>query len=501
MQRESIEVNDEPRPFTLTLRDVVAVPFRQRRLLLASFIVILFALVLSGMLTPTYQAEMKILARRERVDPVVTSQPNADPPVVREEITESELNSEVELLNSQDLLRQVVLATGLQSKEHSLRSMLFPKSSGEMSIAKAVRRLAKGLKAEPLRKTNIISVSYESRDPELSARVLNSLASLYMEKHLQVHRPSGEFKFFDQETAQLRHGLELAETRLTDFTRDHGVVAAQMERDLTLEKASELEASLTQTRAATAETEQRIATLEQKIASIPPRMLRQQRTSDNPQLLQQMKSTLLTLELKRTELLSKFDPTYRPVQELEKQIKDTRAAIEGEKNAPIRDETTDQDPTYEWSRSELVKAQTELSGLRARAAADQVALVRYRSGARNLQEAAVVQQDLVRTAKTEEENYLLYLRKQEEARIDDALDRRGILNVAIAEAPAVPVLPARSFWIYGLLSVLLAGTGALGCAFTSDFLNPSFRSPDEVTRFLESPVLASLPKNGSGHVS
>jgi hypothetical protein len=33
-------------------------------------------------------------------------------------------------------------------------------------------------------------------------------------------------------------------------------------------------------------------------------------------------------------------------------------------------------------------------------------------------------------------------------------------------------------------------------AFTSDFLDPSFRTPDEVAGFLESPALASLPKNG-----
>jgi uncharacterized protein involved in exopolysaccharide biosynthesis len=225
-------------------------------------------------------------------------------------------------------------------------------------------------------------------------------------------------------------------------------------------------------------------------------MVRQERTSDNPQLLQQMKSTLLTLELKRTELLSKFDPTYRPVQEIEKQIRDTRAAIEGEKNAPIRDETTDQDPTYEWVKSELVKAQSELSGLKARAAANNGSLARYRSGARTLQQAAIDQQDLIQTAKTEEENYLLYRRKEEEARINDALDRGGILNVAIAEPPTVPVLPARSFWLYGLLSMFLAGTGSVGLAFTRDFLDPSFRTPDEVVGFLESPVLASLPKNG-----
>jgi uncharacterized protein involved in exopolysaccharide biosynthesis len=494
MQREPIVIIDEHQPFTLTLRDVVAVLFRQRRLLLASFVVILIAAVVSGALTPTYKAEMKILVRRGRVDPVVTSQTNAMSQVVSEEITESELNSEVELLNSQDLLRKVVLANSLQSTESSWH--FFGKSSEEVRIAKAVRQLGTSLKAEPLRKTNVISVTFESRDPELAARVLNSLANLYVEKHLQVHRPSGEFKFFDQETAQLRTGLDLAETRLTDFTRDRGVVSAQMERDLTLQKASELEASLIQTQAAIAETEQRTRTLEQQIASIPPRMVRQERTSDNPQLLQQMKSTLLTLQLKRTELLSKFDPTYRPVQEIEKQIRDTRAAIEGEKNAPVRDETTDQDPTYEWVKSELVKAQAELSGLKARAAANNVSLARYRSGARTLQQAAIAQQDLLQTAKTEEENYLLYLRKEEEARINDALDRGGILNVAIAEAPTVPVLPARSFWLYGLLSVFLAGTGSVGLAFTSDFLDPSFRTPDEVAGFLESPVLASLPKNG-----
>ena len=325
--------------------------------------------------------------------------------------------------------------------------------------------------------------------------MLNSLAGLYLEKHLQLHRPKGEFTFFDRETEHLRRGLDTAENRLTDFTRQQGVVSAPLERDLTLQKASELEASLTQTQAAIAETERRIQTLEQQAASIPPRATTQLRTSDNPQLLQQMKSTLLTLELKRTELLSKFEPTYRPVQELEKQISETRAAIAGEQNAPIRDETTDQNPPYEWVKSELAKAQTDLSGLKARAAANQAALVRYRGSARTLQEAAVVQQDLVRTAKTEEESYLLYLRKEEEARINDALDRGGILNVAIAEQPIVPALPARSFWLYGLLSVFLAGTGSVGLAFVSDFLDPSFRNPDEVVAFLESPVLASLPKN------
>src|SRR6185436_3825252 len=136
----------------------------------------------------------------------------------------------------------------------------------------------KHLKVDPVRKTNIISVTYESSDPDLAARVLNSLGSLYLEKHLQVRRPSGEFTFFDQETEQLHRGLDAAESRLNDFTREHGVVSAQYERDLTLQKASELEASLAQTQASIAETKQRIGTLEQQTTSIPRRLTTHLRT-------------------------------------------------------------------------------------------------------------------------------------------------------------------------------------------------------------------------------
>ena len=209
-----------------------------------------------------------------------------------------------------------------------------------------------------------------------------------------------------------------------------------------------------------------------------------------------MKSTLLTMELKRTELLTKYDPGYRLVQELDKQIADTRAAIAAEEKAPIREQTTDQNPTSLWVNSEMAKARTDLSALRAKAAATNTILISYRQSARELQESAVAQQDLLRAAKTAEDNYLLYQRKEEEARINDALDQRGILNVTIAEQPTVPAFPVRSSLLYGLLGVVLAGTASLGMAFTSDFLDPSFRTPDEVNAYLGAPVLASIPKRG-----
>ena len=70
--------------------------------------------------------------------------------------------------------------------------------------------------------------------------------------------------------------------------------------------------------------------------------------------------------------------------------------------------------------------------LEARAAATGVQESSYRALARQLGDDAIAQDDLLNSEKAAEENYLLYLKKQEVARIADALDERGIVNVAIA---------------------------------------------------------------------
>jgi uncharacterized protein involved in exopolysaccharide biosynthesis len=258
---------------------------------------------------------------------------------------------------------------------------------------------------------------------------------------------------------------------------------------------SDLKQTYEHTQAQIAETEQRIRNLKEQDISVPARQITQTRTSDNPQLMDQMKSTLLSLELKRTELLTKYDPSYRLVREVDEQIAETRASIAKEESTPLREETSDQNPAHEWANTELTKAETDLAGLRAAANATEASLRKYRETASKLQDASITQQDLLRAAKTQEENYLLYLHKEEQARINDALDQRGILNVAIAEQPTVPALPVRSALPYGLLSILLMGSASLGLALISDWLSPAFRTPREVTAYLGAPVLASLPKD------
>ncbi|MDR3413486.1 MAG: hypothetical protein P4L87_21445, partial [Formivibrio sp.] len=202
------------------------------------------------------------------------------------------------------------------------------------------------------------------------------------------------------------------------------------------------------------------------------------------------------LELKRTELLTKYEPTYRLVQEVDQQIADAKSAISAEESKPIRDESSDRNPDYQWVQAELTKAQADLSGLKARAAAAAATAAKYHSKAQSLDQNMVVQQNLQQAAKTQQDNYLLYESKREEARISNALDQGGILNVALAEQPVVPALPKRSPMSVALLTLLLAGTFSLSTAFVLDFMDPTFRTPDELAGYLGTPVLAALPKGG-----
>jgi uncharacterized protein involved in exopolysaccharide biosynthesis len=473
--------------------------FRQRRVFVCVSGLVLAAAIFYLFVGARYRADMKILVRPGRADAPVSAQENAPLDLTRLAIAEEELNSEVELLRDAEVLRQVVEENGLGGRDwlHFLRL-----SEGHAErVERAARRLARKLQVEPVKKTNLIAISYASDDPRLAAKVLQSLANAYLEKHTVVHRPGGEAGFFEQQTAESRRELEQAQRKLLEFTSGRGVVAAAQERDLALQKLSEVDASYRQTRIELAETEQRVWELEAQLSALPQRSTTQVRTADNPELLKALKSSLLELQLKRTELLTKFEPNHRLVQEVEQQIAQVQAAIAAESAAPVRDETTDKDTHYEWAKSELEKARVQLKALQARAAATAAQEAAYRITARQLGENAIAQGDLVSSEKAAEDNYLLYVKKREEARMADALDQRGIVNVAIAEQPVAPALPVWSAWTVLLMGLAAAGAAGTGAAFAADHLDPAFRTPDDVLAYLEAPVLASLPRGVPGRIS
>lgn len=494
MEGQEIVVQNPNRIVSFTVRDFAAMAFRRSRTLMWCFFGVLLGSLVAAVVWPTYRAQTEILVRRQRVDPVVTPEQNSQM-VVNATVTEEEINSEVELITGEDVLRKVVLQCGLD-QPHSWLGRMFGSHDPEHRIGKAVSNLRSSLGVDSLPKTNVIRITYSSSNPKMAAQVLSVLDDVYLQKHEEVQRTPGQFQFFDQQVQRAKAELDSAEERLKAFPQEAGTANPSLGRDITLQKVNDFNASLGQIEAAMAESKKKIDAMEQLSKTTPTRLTTQMRQQDDAPVLQQMKSTLLGLELKRSDLASKYQPDYPPLQELDREIANTRAAIAGEK--PLNDVTTDQNPASAWINSELVKTKAELRGYEAKAAETQVLVRQTLASAEKLDKQGVEQGDLVRTAKAAEDNYLLYLHKREEARITDALDAQRILNVAIAEKPSVPSLPRESLLMYGLIGVFLAATVSAGAVFTLEYFDPSFHTPAEVEAFLNRPVLAAVPDQGGG---
>jgi uncharacterized protein involved in exopolysaccharide biosynthesis len=485
----SRKLDEEESP---TVRELAIVLFRQRKVFigLSGFVFVLA--VVYAFAGTTYRAHERVLVRRGRADPPVTAQPNAPPDFSRVEVSEEDLNSEVELLKDEDVLKRVAQANDLPA--HDWLRWLRPHEDQATQVERAAKKLAGRLNVEAIKKTHLISVSYDAPDAQLAAHVLQSLAAVYLEKHMDVHRPAGQLRFFDQQTVESRRQLDNAKRKLVAFTRSRHVVMAAQQRDLLLNRLDNEEAVYRQTQVEASETERRVQQLDAEMKNLPQRTVTLSRAADNPELLRSLKASLLDLELKKTQLLTKFEPNHRLVQEIELQIQQAKTAIAAELLTPLRDETTDRDTNYEWAKAERQKAQVQREALDARRSMLNAQLAQCRNLARQLGEDAILQDDLVSSEKAAQENYLLYVKKREEARMGDALDEGGIVNVAIAEqptAPALPVWPAGVVLLVGFAAALTAGAGG---AFAADYMDPALRTPEEALSCLEIPVLASIPE-------
>lgn len=479
-------------------RALLTVLFRRRRTFTLAFLAVLAPVLLAILvIPPEYESQTKILVERRRFDPVITSSverqgAGADMSQLTK-LDEQDIDSEIDLLTGNDVLTQVVEKVGLWNRSPRWREWLpIPHSSKEVRVAKAVQKLRKNLHVDPPNKSNVVTASYGSTDPQLAARVLQVLSQVYMEKHLEIHRPPGGTEFFAQQVERNRQALANAEAKLSGFTQKEGVVAADQESKALLDKISTFDASLHTTEAQIQAAQQRMANLQQQLKNATPRITTQVKTSSA--LLENLKNTLYTLELRHSELLTKYQPTYRPVQDVEKQIADTRAAIADAEAHLTSEQTTDQDPVFAWLKSQMAQVSADLTALRATQRDTQRTLADYRTQSVRLEGLGNQQQDLQREAKAAEDAYMESVRKQNEARLSEALDRSQISNVQVAEAASVPVLPVMPWYVKLGLGLVLALFVGLSVAFLADYWDPSFRTPLEVERMLDVPVLAAIPR-------
>jgi len=481
---------------TISLRDGAAALFRRKWMVLLIFFTVLAGtIVLTLVLPDKYESHMKILVKNQRADLTITPA-NATNTVVSEgDVTENQINSEIELLTSRDLLTQVVNDCGLATAKPGLFSKTPPTEA--VRVERAVNQLSKDLNITPARKANIISVSYASNSPELSAKVLKRLGELYLEKHLKLHHPEGATDFFQNKADEYETQLKEAENRFAEFQKRNNLVTLQQQKDLTLVKTAEAKANLMASDAAVNEATQRIKRVEQQLAAMPERVLTQSRTLPNQYSAERLNTMMVELQTRRTQLLTKFKPDDRLVQEVDEQIRITREALDKAEHKSAVEEATGLNPLRQTLETELARARLDQSAAMARRATLTGQSQQYQAALDQLEGNTIKHNDLQRELKEAEENYQLYSKKREESRIADELDRQKITNVSIAEAPVAAQLPRSPNRPLNLvLGIVLAGFLCVGSMISAELLDDTVHSARQLEAMTSGPVLATVPENG-----
>lgn len=496
-----VDVTSDPAQFT-TLRDWCTVGFRRRRLILTSFIGLLLGTVFFTVFWAAryYESSMQILVLQDRTDPAVTPAPNAIIQNTNQLVSPDQINSEMALLQGGDLLRQVAVTCGL-SKKFSFTDFLLPSDPQKreaIKAEKAARKLAKGLDVEVEKQADVIDVTYGATgDPKTPACVLSTLSTLYMEKHLETHRPTGSLDVFAQATDQYHRSLENAQARLSQFEQASGIGAPDVQLPAIAKQLADTEGVLQQSQQAVVADRNRIRDDEKQLQSMSPRMLTKEDNAAAGLLIQQLGTQVLVAQQKRDQLLMKYDANYPLVKEADQELAQAQAALDSAQKMDLREQTTDTDPTYELVREDLAKTRADLATQEASVSAITQSVQKFKNQTVDLNQQLIKQEDLEREVKANEDAYLLYFHKRDQELSSDAMDEKRVSNVSLAVAPSVPLLPAYSPAMVFALGLLFSLIVSLGLGFVAEYLDPSFQTPADISRVLQVPVLASFPKRAA----
>src|SRR5580704_10031190 len=347
---------------TKTMRDLVTPLFRHKGLVILTFlgVVALSAYVAWDVVARYYVSEMQIVLNQTRTDPAITAAQNAAV-MSNKIITPDQISSEIALLKGQDMLRTVAEECGLAEK-WSTSELLLPKDPARVKAArieKAAHALEKGVKAEAEKVSDVINVKYGAiGSPETPACVLQNLGKLYVDKHLELRRPGGSSNFFAEQTDKYSQQLAQVEQKLANFSRDEGVTAPDVLRTDLAQQLTTSMSILHQAQEQIAADHERIRAVQDKLQSTPERITTQQTSNAANLLLQQLEGDLLTAELKRTQLLVKYDPSFPLVKEADEEIAKTKTAIQKAQDLNYANQTTDRDPTHELLRQDFCQDAT-----------------------------------------------------------------------------------------------------------------------------------------------
>ena len=334
---------------------------------------------------------------------------------------------------------------------------------------------------------------YRDRDPVLAAQVVNSLIDHFQAKHVQLSRTGGAYELYRSETETRRDRLRQSEEALQDFQQEAEIADLGRQKEQSIVRQADFEASMQVTEADIEATREKIAVLENQLSAQPKHIAAETRIVQN-EALSNIKAKLMELEVERSELQKIFKPTHPRLHTVESKIQQAKHVIANEAATLIQEQSTQNNPIYQTLQSDLLQAKTILASLQGRKRELLQQVRGYRQATQRFIDLEFEVERLKRQVRVNEETYLTYVKKEEEARFADVMDRRGIVNISMVDpayVPLQPVAPRKKLNV--LLGLILGSSAGLAMASLAEYLDHTFQTREEVERRLGLPVLVSIP--------
>jgi uncharacterized protein involved in exopolysaccharide biosynthesis len=465
----------------LGLADALLSLWRFKWLMFLVFLPIALAGVAISLLFPAeYTASTRLLVRlgQEYVfEPVIGDAAKGAFPQ-QEEL----LQAESELANSPVIAERVIKTVGLKKLYPDLGRAAdrAPAAKAYVIEQQALEAFAKHLHVGSSPKSSILRMTFAHEDPKLAAETLNAFVSAYLAYRSEV-LAGGEVEGLTQQRGVIETRLADADKALRDFLAINAIGDFDVAMNSTAKLYSDISDKLSEVEASQREADAKARGLTRQLSSTPSEIPLYSESNSEQELF--------SLKAQRNDLLTRYRPDSRAVQDLDKRIAQMETFLKS--TAPGGLKRVGQNPTWQAMEADRAKAQADAVALTARA--DELKRQRAEADNRRAQLASLEPQyrRLKRDRDALETSAAAFATREQTERSRTELAQRSVNNISVYEAarpPAKGSSPKRTIALalaaFGLLTALVVGLFRIWQLRT-------FPSTGSVERTLGLPVLAA----------
>lgn len=473
----------------MSLLEALTIIFKHKRVIAVVFLSVVTAAVTGTLVKkPVFEAKSSLLVKMLKDD---TSRPgmgidNSSP---RVSLSQDELiNTEIQILTGRELTEKVIGTLQLENVYPDLA-----KRSGNQTelMDQAVLTFGEKLRVSGVRKSNVITLSFQHNNPEIAARAVNLLVEAFKDKHLALHSDP-QSSFISSQLASFEEKLRKSERSLQEYQQNNKVFSLEEQRSLLLKQRNEFDSTMKIAYDNIQENIKKVASIKSQMKYMANNDVRYTPT-DRDNIIIDAKSKLLELQLKEQELRRKYTEKNRLVVDARRELEIVNNFLKEQEEGIVGKVKTG-NPVYQNMETDLFRAQADLNSQAAKVNAlrDQLRQIDKEIAALDMSESKI--QNLKRELAINEKNFKAYADRHEEARLSDAMNRLRLSNISIIQTAVVPVKPVNQRKILDILVGILFGiVSSLGCAYFLEKFGQTFSNPESVEKYLELPVLITVP--------